>query len=239
MAAHLETRGLRVEWKVWYEEPGRAIVDAARLKDIDLITMMSRGRGGLGCLLLGSVAETVVRTAAVPVLLVRGELSWRPGSLGTIVAALDGSDLAEGILPVVARLAGALDLGLELVRAIEPLPAYAASKLATISATEIIEQQQADARSYLAKVATGLRQAPGLPSERIHVDLASGRPADEILRVAETRAADLLVKGTHGWSALRRWMLGSVAHHVIQAAPGPVLTVGPGALPEAETADVA
>ena len=33
--------------------------------------------------------------------------------------------------------------------------------------------------------------------------------------------------GTHGWSGLVRWMLGSVAHHVIQTAPCPVLTIAP------------
>jgi nucleotide-binding universal stress UspA family protein len=219
IAAHLEARGVRVEWKVWYDEPGRAIVDAARSNDVDLIAMTTHGRGGLGRLLLGSVAETVVRTAAVPVLLVRGELSWRPGNLGTIVVALDGSDLAEAILSVVARLAGPLDLSLELVRAIEPLPAYAAPELATNRAREIIEQQAADARSYLATVAAGLEGKGLRVSTSIHLGLA----VDVILRHAQTTGAGLIAMTTHGRTGVGRLLLGSVSEAVLRAAPVPVL----------------
>jgi hypothetical protein len=38
--------------------------------------------------------------------------------------------------------------------------------------------------------------------------------------------------GTHGWSGVVRWMLGSVAHHVIQTAPCPVLTIAPASVRE-------
>jgi nucleotide-binding universal stress UspA family protein len=71
-----------------------------------------------------------------------------------------------------------------------------------------------------------LERSP-LPRDRVHVVLPSGAPGDQIVHRAQERRADLIVLGTHGWSGLVRWMLGSVAHHVIQAAPCPVLTVGP------------
>lgn len=72
VADDLRTRGVpRVEWKVWYADPPQAIVDAARDHGIDLITMATHGRSGLDRLLLGSVAERVVRTATVPVLLLK------------------------------------------------------------------------------------------------------------------------------------------------------------------------
>lgn len=61
---------------------------------------------------------------------------------------------------------------------------------------------------------------------------------DQILHWARDRGADLIVMGTHGWSGLLRWILGSNAHHVVQVAPVPVLTVGPGARAE-ERANVA
>lgn len=60
-----------VETSVWYGPPGEAIVEAARLYGIDLIVMSSHGRSGLGRLVLGSVAETVLRGTRTPILLVR------------------------------------------------------------------------------------------------------------------------------------------------------------------------
>jgi nucleotide-binding universal stress UspA family protein len=63
--------------------------------------------------------------------------------------------------------------------------------------------------------------------------------SDQVLHFAKARGADLIVMGTHGWSGLLRWMLGSVAHHVIQAGPRPpVLTVAPHSLAP-ENRDVA
>ena len=57
--------------------------------------------------------------------------------------------------------------------------------------------------------------------------LSPGVPAEQIVHQAQAQAADLIVMGTHGWSGIVRWMLGSVAHHVIQTAPCPVLTIAP------------
>ncbi len=60
-----------VEVSVWYAPPAEAIVDAARMRGADLIVMSSHGRSGLGRIVLGSVAETVLRSTEVPVLLIR------------------------------------------------------------------------------------------------------------------------------------------------------------------------
>ncbi len=66
-------------------------------------------------------------------------------------------------------------------------------------------------------------RASRLPPERVHVQIATGLAGEQVVHWAQGRAADLVVMGTHGWSGLVRWMLGSVAHHVVQAAPCPVL----------------
>jgi nucleotide-binding universal stress UspA family protein len=60
-----------VETTVWYGAPAEAIVEAARYREADLIVMSSHGRSGLGRLVLGSVAETVLRATRVPILLIR------------------------------------------------------------------------------------------------------------------------------------------------------------------------
>jgi nucleotide-binding universal stress UspA family protein len=61
----------KVETSVWYGPPAEAIIEAARVRAIDLIVMSSHGRSGLGRLVLGSVAETVLRGTTVPILLLR------------------------------------------------------------------------------------------------------------------------------------------------------------------------
>jgi nucleotide-binding universal stress UspA family protein len=55
----------------WYGPPAASIVDAARLRGIDLIVMTTHGRSGLGRLILGSVAEAVLRGTTVPILVLR------------------------------------------------------------------------------------------------------------------------------------------------------------------------
>jgi nucleotide-binding universal stress UspA family protein len=59
------------ETSVWYGRPAEAIVEAARYRNADLIVMSSHGRSGLGRLVLGSVAESVLRATATPILLIR------------------------------------------------------------------------------------------------------------------------------------------------------------------------
>jgi nucleotide-binding universal stress UspA family protein len=63
----------KVETSVWYGSASLSIVDAARLRRADLIVMFSHGRTGVGRLVLGSVAESVLRGTRVPVLIVRPE----------------------------------------------------------------------------------------------------------------------------------------------------------------------
>lgn len=65
-----EQQGMVVETVVEMGRPARTIIDHARSNDIDRIIMGSHGRRGVSRLLLGSVAETVVRRASVPVTVV-------------------------------------------------------------------------------------------------------------------------------------------------------------------------
>lgn len=66
-----------------------------------------------------------------------------------------------------------------------------------------------------------------VPHGRVQTILAHGVAEVEIVNHAHIAGADAIVMGARGWSGLLRWALGSVTHHVIQAAPCPVLTVGP------------
>lgn len=76
VAHGLSERGFKhVKASVWYGGPTAAILEAARVGRATLIVMTTHGRSGLAHLVLGSVAEAVVRNARVPVLVLRGSVS--------------------------------------------------------------------------------------------------------------------------------------------------------------------
>ena len=69
-----------VETSVWYGPPVESIADAAHFRKADLIVMSTHGRSGLGRLILGSVAESVLRATSTPILLLRPEApDWVKG----------------------------------------------------------------------------------------------------------------------------------------------------------------
>jgi nucleotide-binding universal stress UspA family protein len=69
---HLEKRGVpHVETHAWYGPPAASIIDAAKVYKPDLIVMTTHGRGGVGRLIYGSVAESVLRGTTVPIFLRR------------------------------------------------------------------------------------------------------------------------------------------------------------------------
>jgi nucleotide-binding universal stress UspA family protein len=71
LADRLRADGCEVDTSVWYGTPATSIVDAAKAQRTDLIVMTSHGRSGLGRLILGSVAESVLRGTPTPILLMR------------------------------------------------------------------------------------------------------------------------------------------------------------------------
>ena len=72
VAERLTKRGVKdVDTSVWYGPAAAAVIEAAKLKKADLIVMSTHGRSGLGRLILGSVAESVLRGTMTPVCIVR------------------------------------------------------------------------------------------------------------------------------------------------------------------------
>jgi nucleotide-binding universal stress UspA family protein len=83
----------KVECSVWYGSAPYAIVEAARLYKVDLIVMTTHGRSGLGRLILGSVAESVLRGTTTPILLLRAAEApvEAPAGKGEAVGQVAGS----------------------------------------------------------------------------------------------------------------------------------------------------
>lgn len=213
---------LKLRSRVEAGAAAQRILEVAREEAADLVVMGTHGRSGLGRLVMGSVADRVVRQATCPVVTVRARPAGAPSrSLARICYATDFSPAARAAWAparMLAELTGAevdvLHVTLQPVADRHLTPA-----LVGRMALALEEHGRAEVERFL--------RTAGLPRERVHVLMGRGVVADQVVHWAGARSADLIVMGTHGWSGLLRWMLGSVAQRVVQTAPCPVLTVGP------------
>ncbi|MBI3455946.1 MAG: universal stress protein [Candidatus Rokubacteria bacterium] len=216
---------LKVRSRVEQGPAGQRILAVAREEAADLIVMGTHGRTGVSRVVLGSVADRVVRQAPCPVLTVRAPADGVPQprrAISRICYATDFSPAARAAWPLALTLAEAAGAELDLVHVTPlPVPDRHLSPETIGRMAELLEEQgRIEADRFL--------QPSAFPRERLHVVIGRGVVGEQIVHLAQERAADFIVMGTHGWSGLLRWMLGSVAHHVIQVAPCPVLAVGPG-----------
>ena len=133
---------------------------------------------------------------------------------------LDGSPLAEAIIPFLMEIAGPLKMSIVLLRVQEPIPSAVGDGLRQ-ALLEVREGHTREIEDYLASIADRLR-ARGV--EASHV-VRSGRPDEEIVEAARDAGVDLIAMGTHGRTGLGRLLFGSVAEQVLRHADVPVLMI--------------
>jgi nucleotide-binding universal stress UspA family protein len=144
--------------------------------------------------------------------------------LRRILVPLDGSALAEIVLPPARELAVLLGASVTLLRAIEPAAStldLAAAAPAERDAVIKVDLLVAEARAhdYLAAVARQFERDGVATGVRVVV----GPPAEQIILAAAE--ADMIAMSTHGRAGIGRWVVGSVADKVVRGAPTPVLLV--------------
>jgi nucleotide-binding universal stress UspA family protein len=214
-------------------ERGRAedlIIEKAAADTGLLITMATHGRSGLNRFLLGSIAEKVLRGTVNPLLLVRateGATSDGEATLKSIIVPLDGSELAESVLPMVAGLAKKLELEIELFRACHiPSYAYTGDEGYPVNYEELVRRSVRDeASEYLDKKATELKK---LGVAKVSCVTKEGFAGDEIISLGRKTPDNLIAMCSHGRSGVQRWVLGSVAETIVRHSDGPVLITRPG-----------
>jgi nucleotide-binding universal stress UspA family protein len=136
-----------------------------------------------------------------------------------VLVTLDGSDVAEAILPFVEKMAGPMDAEVVLVRVVDPLSPAETIAAAGVVAPDSLMLRRIEAKEYLCTIRDRLA-AKGI---RVRTGLRSGEPAPEIVAAAATWGVDLIAMATHGRSGLGRALFGSVAETVLRTAPVPVL----------------
>ncbi len=143
---------------------------------------------------------------------------------------LDGSELAESVLPHVEVMAGGCKVkDVVLVRVVELFHERAASEYALRpeEVARIDAQSIAEADSYLKKIQAKIK----LYGTRVQSELLRGNPAEALAEYASKNGVDLIIIATHGRSGVSRWVWGSVADRILRSACVPVMMVpAPGCL---------
>lgn len=193
----------------------KAIVDYATQTGIQHIVMATHGYTGLRGWTKHSVAEHVVQSASVPVLLVCSRKlhtidTLEPISFHRILVPLDGSDKAEQILPPITTTAQALKCEMILFQV--------SSVFLFESASQAAERM---AMTYLTKVANDLEDQ----KIKVSVAIGSGLVAASIVQFAQANQIDMVAMSTHGHTGIVRSVLGSVAGQVLRTGNIPVLMV--------------
>ncbi|MCX6024028.1 MAG: universal stress protein [Chloroflexi bacterium] len=221
--------GIAAKCAVVLGDPATEITAYAENQGIDLIALATHGRSGFDRWLHGSVAEEVMLTTRTPLLLLHpadGDAPASGGAVTRIVAPLDGSPLAEGALPLVAKMALALKAPVNLVQAVEPV--YLMGEPMTLSAGgygDLLDGLQEAAKIYLNQTAQGLL-AQGIA---VTLETPLGSPAREVIQRAQSEPGALVIMATHGRSGLAGAVLGSVARRVVRSSGTPTLLVRPAA----------
>lgn len=137
-----------------------------------------------------------------------------------ILVPLDGSKVAEGVLPHARALAFAEGAELVLLRvAANPVLEFTFSDPSV--AQSVLEDLETQSKKYMAGIEESLKQDGFLVSSLIR----EGAVADSILRTAEEIGADVIAMSTHGRTGAARWLLGSVADRVVRNSSIPVLLI--------------
>lgn len=201
------------------EATPRAICSHAEQVSADLIVIGPHGDGEQGPELLGTTADAVLRSAAVPVLVLRAQV---PVASQRVVVAMDPAEPSAGILAVA----------LAWVRAFAP---PAASARTTMEIVHVVPDAMGGRRPF--------DRATVMPGDSPEVDAARARALgvdvrelvlfgdgveETILGYAREAMPDVMVAGSHGHGLIRRALLGGTSSVLARRASCPVLLVPPG-----------
>ncbi|NQW22019.1 MAG: universal stress protein [SAR202 cluster bacterium] len=214
------------------------IIEEAEKTPNSLVAMSTHGRSGVSRWLMGSVTDKVLHATKNPMLIVRGRHEGEPEldtNLETIIVPVDGSSLAEMVIPHVAALAKAMNLSVTLLRVattaeeIITVTGYQGSNGGRNIEFQDFEKMATEARNqaldYLVKLEGSLREQ-GVA--KVNHRMESGPPAQVIVDVAHDTSDNLVAMTTHGRSGPARWTLGSVADRVVRHSGDPVLVIRSG-----------
>ncbi|MGA2170354.1 MAG: universal stress protein [Terracidiphilus sp.] len=221
VAQRAREAGIRCEIVVKPGLPADQILAFLREREIDRVVMGTHSPGPIGKLLVGSVAEAVLRTARVPVYIVGPEVvegAYRNFATRTILCAVSLQDASYMVATFAAELAAQHNARLILQHVIRP------QERAEVLAGRSIDQVEAD---LLALIPPEL-----LRKIAVQTIVVPGDPTEELLYQGRAQQADLIVLGAQGASAFAAITRHGVVYKVLAHTHCPVITLSPVVLAE-------
>ena len=225
-AATIDTTALHLQVHARRGGTVRTILDEAKTLPADLVVLGTHGHSGFDRWILGSVTEKILRKARCPVLTVPppvGEPTVDAVTmLKRILCPVDFSDSSMNALEYALSLAKEADAELLLMHVIEALadiPHWQQPVDAAVGEYLRLSEQHALTRMRAALPADARTWCT--PKEL----LMTGKPYEEILRVARDEDVHLIVMGVYGRNPIDLMLFGSTTNHVVRAATCPVLTL--------------
>jgi nucleotide-binding universal stress UspA family protein len=221
LAERARAAGLRCEAVVRPGLPADEILGFAREREIDRIVVGTHSPGPIGKLLVGSVAEAVLRNAPVPVLIAGPEMvesNSRSLTTRTILCAVSMLESSSVVADFAAELAAQHQARLILQHVVRP------QDRAEVLAGGSLD----DAEAHM------LALVPAKLQGRIAVQtvVVPGDPTEELLYQSRAQKADLIVMGAQGASAFAAATRNGVVYKVLAHATCPVITLSPVVLEE-------
>jgi nucleotide-binding universal stress UspA family protein len=221
LAQRVRASGIRCEIVVRPGLPADQILSFLREREIDRVVMGTHSPGPIGKLLVGSVAEAVLRTSRVPVYIVGPDVvggDYRKFATRTILCAVSMQEASHIVAEFAADLADQHHARLVLQHVIRPQDRH------EVLARRSIDQIEADL--------LGLVPAEHSGKIAVQTIVVPGDPTEELLYQARAQLADLIVLGAQGASAFAAITRHGVVYKVLAHAHCPVITLSPAVLAE-------
>jgi nucleotide-binding universal stress UspA family protein len=186
-------------------DAAESIVETAEEARSDLIVVGQRGMTATPSFLLGGVSQKVATYAPCSVLVVKAAVE----KLERLVVAVDGSPNAQKTIKFLARNPFKLPLDVTIVT-VWPQP--------HLEESEIVQRKGEELLGRMAK-----ELMPGI--YRVQTEMLTGDPAFMILETAVRRSAQLIIVGSRGMKAIKRFFLGSVSEKILVHATCSVLII--------------
>jgi nucleotide-binding universal stress UspA family protein len=228
MQDNLVREGFTVHAEVVPGDPVTAILFAADMHEVDLISICTHGLSGLRHALVGSVAEAVMRRSTTPILMTRAV--EEPKSPATapyqvILVALDGTPFSEAALAYLAHEHIGDHAEMFLLQVVAPVvPAYVPGLMGDGAAQLYIDADNETRQRLVSADAYVQAQGVAARGEGAWRSRATiGSAGEEILAAAKSEHADMIVMVTHGRHGFERLLYGSVASELLHHTDVPVL----------------
>jgi nucleotide-binding universal stress UspA family protein len=221
--------GQKVEWEplIGVGHTAEEIARYVEEKEVDLVISATRGRSGLKRLILGSVAERLMRTLTCPLLVVPGaeHINFKPdlqiAKIEKILVGCDFSPDSDLAFKYALSLAQEFQSELYLIHVIET----SASQNFLTAENARTSEEASESQAHLTRKLQDMVPEEARNWCKPETNILEGLPYEELVKFADTHNMDMIVLGVRGHGLMRSLFLGSTTDRVARRSPCPVLSV--------------